>query len=98
MKRNCWEIKKCGREPGGNHTGEFGVCPASEEKKLNGIHGGENGGRSCWVISGTLCNGEVQGTYAKKYKNCGACDFYERVRKEEYPGFQLSAVLLNILV
>ncbi len=97
MKKNCWEFKNCGREPGGKHTGEFGVCPAAEERRLNGVHGGENAGRACWVVSGTLCRGEVQGTFAKKYKSCEICDFYLKVKKEEYPEFQLSAILLDKL-
>jgi hypothetical protein len=29
-KLNCWEVKKCGREPGGVKVKELGVCPASE--------------------------------------------------------------------
>jgi hypothetical protein len=30
------------------------------------------------------CHGEVQGTYAKKYKSCVYCDFYKKVKEEEY--------------
>ena len=37
-------------------------------------------------MSGTLCSGAVQGTFAQKYKNCEICDFYQMVRKEEGPG------------
>ena len=97
MKKNCWEFKNCGRQPGGSHIDDYGVCPAAKEHRLDGVHGGEKAGRACWVISGTLCKGEVQGTFAKKYKSCEICDFYANVRKEEYPGFQLSAILLDRL-
>ena len=94
-KMNCWEFKKCGREAGGKHVHEFGVCPATHERRLHGVHGGTQAGRSCWVLAGTLCRGEVQGTFAQKYKNCEICDFYQVVKKEEFPQFQLSAVLMS---
>ncbi len=94
-KRNCWEFKDCGRHPGGRHIHEFGICPAATDSRLDGIHGGTNAGRACWVIPGTLCKGEVHGPFVMKYKNCSVCDFYEAVRKEEYPGFRMSAELLD---
>lgn len=97
MKSNCWEFKKCGRQPGGDHVQEFGVCPAATEHRLDGIHEGRNAGRSCWIMAGTLCKGEVQGTFAQKYKNCEICDFYKRVKQEEFPKFTLSALLLKKL-
>ncbi len=46
-------------------------------------------------MSGTLCKGAVQGTFAQKFKNCEACDFYQKVMQEEFPDFYLSAVLLG---
>lgn len=98
MKKNCWEFKKCGREPGGERAKDLGVCAAATEKKLDGIHEGKNAGRTCWVVTGTLCKGEVQGTFAQKYKNCEKCEFYQEVRKEEGGKFMLSAVLLNKLI
>jgi hypothetical protein len=97
MKKNCWEFKNCGREPGGAKVAEFGVCSATTEKKLDGTHDGKNAGRACWVVAGTFCKGEVQGSFAQKYKNCEKCDFYRNVRKEEGAKFTLSAVLLNKL-
>ena len=96
-KLNCWEFKKCGREPGGAHVHDLGICPATEEKRLDGEHEGKNAGRSCWVMAGTLCKGEVQGTFAQKYKNCEICDFYKLVKAEEFPRFTLSAVLMRKL-
>ena len=82
-KLNCWEFKKCGREPGGVNVAKEGVCQAAIETRANGIHGGNNGGRACWVVAGTLCLGEIQGTYAKKLKNCIECEFYQKVLYEE---------------
>ena len=95
-KRNCWEIKKCGREPGGKHP-EQGICPAAVETRLQGIHTGINAGRACWVVAGTLCGGQVQGSFASKYANCEQCDFFQLVEKEEGPRFKLSLYLLGKL-
>jgi hypothetical protein len=84
MKLNCWEFKNCGREREGAHVDDLGVCPAAVAENLNGLHGGTNGGRACWFVVGTLCNGEVQGTYVKKYRSCIYCDFFKTVKEEEY--------------
>lgn len=97
MKKNCWEFKKCGREEGGAKAEELGICPATVDTRLNGVHDGKNAGRACWVIAGTLCGGKTQGTFAQKYKNCEICDFYSAVKKEEKGTYQLSIVLLNKL-
>ncbi len=95
-KMNCWEFKKCGREPGGLHQ-DLGVCPAALEKRLDGVHGGKNGGRACWVVAGTFCDKQVQGTFAKKYVNCEKCDFYGTVLDDEGPGHKLAIFLLGKL-
>ncbi len=96
-KLNCWEFKRCGREVGGSKVFDFGLCPAATEQRLDGIHDGMNAGRACWVIAGTLCEGELQGTFAKKFKNCRKCDFYIKVMDEEFINFKLTANLLNKL-
>ncbi len=83
VKPNCWEVKNCGRQPGGPKAKELGVCAASTEKRLAGTNGGINAGRCCWALTGTLCGGKVQGTFAQKVANCLACDFYKAVAKEE---------------
>jgi hypothetical protein len=82
-KQNCWEFKKCGREPGGSKASELGVCPAAEDASSDGLNEGSKGGRICWAISGTLCGGEVQGSFAHKEMNCMSCDFYKLVQKEQ---------------
>jgi hypothetical protein len=86
-KMNCWESKSCGR-------GES--CPAYLETRLDGVHDGVNAGRSCWVVAGTLCGGQVQGMFAQKMSNCKSCDFYKLVQKEE-PNFMFSDALLEKL-
>ncbi len=97
MKKNCWEFKQCGREAGGAKADELGICPAATDVRLDGIHEGKNAGRACWVLAGTLCGGQVQGTFANKYKNCEICDFYKTVRREENAKYQLSITILSKL-
>lgn len=94
-KLNCWEFKACGRESEGKNVSESGVCPAFNEQKANDIHGGKNAGRCCWVIAGTLCEGEIQGTFAKKFDLCQKCEFYHLVKEEEHPNFKLSISIIN---
>jgi len=96
-KLNCWEFKKCGRQSGGEKTHELGICPASTEKKLNGVHDGKNSGRACWVVAGTFCRGEVQGAFVAKSVNCIKCDFYQLVLDEENIKFVFSGHLLKIM-
>lgn len=63
MSKNCWEVKKCGRQPGGSLVLDLGICPAALNSSLEGIHGGDKCGRACWVVAGTLCNMKIQGSY-----------------------------------
>lgn len=97
-KLNCWEFQGCGREPGGLNASTCGVCPAAMESRLDGVHGGSNAGRACWVVAGTLCKGDTDGTFAKKYRVCSLCEFYLLVREEEVhrdivPTFALLEIL-----
>ncbi len=85
QKLNCWEFKKCGRQPGGHKVAELGVCPATMFADLDGTHGGKNAGRACWAIAGSLCGGKIQGTYAQKLHNCWRCEFMNKVKQEEEP-------------
>ena len=82
-RRNCWEHKQCGREPGGRRSRELGVCPVAVTDELHGAHGGLNAGRACWVVEGSLCGGRVQGDYAKKLSECWRCDFFNAVKTNE---------------
>jgi hypothetical protein len=96
MKQNCWEYKKCGRERGGSKESELGICPAAMEKKLDGIHGGSNAGRSCWIVVGTFCSDEIRGKASKeKIETCTGCNFYKVVKTEEHPSFVFSGTLLT---
>ena len=82
QKQNCWDFKKCGRQPGGSKTAEFGVCPAAIDAASDGTNSGKNGGRYCWAITGTFCGGKVQGSFAQKQISCMTCDFFKLVRDE----------------
>lgn len=98
MAKNCWEVKECGREPGGPKAAELGICIATVYKGVHGINRGTNGGRCCWAVAGTLCNGEVQGTYAVKILDCIQCNFYQQVQIEEEIRAARLGDILNALV
>lgn len=80
---NCWEYKKCGREPRGARAVELGVCPAASDTSFHGLNQGKNAGRICWAVAGTFCGGKVQGTFAEKRRSCIDCDFFKLVQVEE---------------
>ena len=82
-KLNCWEFKKCGRQPGGENESQLGQCPTVGYFAAHCINDGINGGRACWAIAGTFCNGEVQGTFVSKMGRCADCDFFHHVLEEE---------------
>lgn len=82
-KLNCWEIKKCGKEPDGSNIHDTGVCPVCMDKSCNGINNGVNAGRICWAVAGTLCGGKVQGDFAQKSVSCMGCDVFKQIKQEE---------------
>lgn len=89
MRENCWEFKKCGRQPNGAKVPELGVCPAASDTSAQGFNDGQNGGRLCWATAGTFCGGKVQGTFAQKYISCMSCEFFKKVKSEEGDLFRL---------
>lgn len=90
-KKNCWEVKGCGRERGGVNVSSLGVCPAAlsadndwgRPTDYDGRNDGQMGGRYCWKIAGTLCEGKVQGSFADKLDSCVRCEFFRQVKQEE---------------
>ena len=48
-----------------------------------GCNNGKNGGRICWVVAGTFCDGKVQGIFAQKYRKCLKCVFLSNVIEED---------------
>ena len=87
VRQNCWEFKKCGRQPGGENVGHLGVCPAARDNDYNGKNGGKFAGRFCWAVAGTFCDGVIQGIFAKKLEDCISCDFLKQVYEEEKQNF-----------
>jgi hypothetical protein len=89
-RKNCWEVMKCGRQPGGENVDKLGICPAAISGNYNGTNKGKFRGRFCWAVTGTLCEGDVQGTYAKKVMDCIHCKFLKHVNEEEGRDFKLT--------
>ena len=89
-QKNCWEVKKCERQPGGAKAEELGICPSAIPGNYDRVNSGTHGGRFCWRIAGTFCGGKPQGTAAQKTFNCLSCKFFKQVVKEEGIGFKLS--------
>ncbi len=87
MKKNCWEILGCEKKD----------CPATSEKRLNGVHDGLNAGRVCWVVAGTRCKDKVSGTFAQKMTDCKECRVYQLIAKEEGMMFKPTLFLLSFL-
>jgi hypothetical protein len=82
-RANCWDILKCGREPGGAMVHLDGPCPAAMDRDADRVNSGTNGGRICWAISGTFCGTEADGSEAVKLLSCLTCDFFSQVLQEE---------------
>ncbi|MFC1552528.1 two-CW domain-containing protein [Candidatus Latescibacterota bacterium] len=80
---NCWEFMNCGRQPYGENVQELGVCPAATDTSFDGCNNGKNGGRICWLVAGTFCNGEVQGNFAESIESCIVCEFILNVLSED---------------
>jgi hypothetical protein len=49
----------------------------------DGINGGKNAGRICWLIANTMCKGEGATTFEDMIETCPECDFYKLVKEEE---------------
>jgi len=96
-KLNCWEFKKCGRQPGGAKVAELGDCVAATEVRTDGVNDGKKGGRACWAIAETLCGGQVQGSFVVKLGNCLRCEFYQLVGEEQGADHESSKTILALL-
>ena len=74
---------KCGRCHGGDQVDKLGLCPAAIDPIYDGFNQGDAAGRACWLVSGTFCNGKIQGSFADKQESCKNCAFYKRIHAEE---------------
>lgn len=82
-KANCWEIRNCGKQPGGRNVDHAGICPAANKIYATGVNGGFHAGRACWAIEKTFCGAGKHATPAEKQQTCGECIVYKQVKKEE---------------
>lgn len=82
-KLNCWEFMKCGKEIGTDKNGKQDVCPIASEKSADGLNGGVNGGRICWVIADLCCEKSIQCSDKKRKDPCFSCEFRFKVMMEE---------------
>lgn len=98
MKLNCWEFQKCGREANGKHAKQLGICPVYLCSELDGIHGGSNGGRSCWVAGYTKCGGIIKRMLVPHVLECISCNFRKTVIYEERSDCLISDRFLNMLI
>ena len=98
MRENCWQVMKCGREPGGARCEELGVCRAATETRCDGVNGGVNAGRACWAVAGTLCGDNCSALLSGEVSDCLTCPFYRRIRKEQGSDFaNLSRIIAHML-
>lgn len=97
MKLNCWEIMDCGREPGGRNAEPLGVCPVSTESRLDGVHGGTNAGRACWIVARAYAEQEDHGPNARDVEACLNCRFFQLVCEEEEHKLTRAIVLMDRL-
>ena len=79
-KANCWEFKKCGRELNGKNVPAHGLCPVAFDSRLHGVHGGQNGGRCCWLVR-SFCDkdGNTELGCSEDCMECNICSFYKTV-------------------
>lgn len=88
---------KCGRGPKDSREKNVEPCPVVKERRLDAVHGGNRSGRACWVVAGTFCGGNIQGTFAQKDIACKRCDFYKKVFAEEGAKIESNHSLLQRL-
>ncbi|MFH1515322.1 MAG: PAS domain S-box protein [bacterium] len=61
-------LKHCWEVKNCNSTG----CPSYRN----------SGNLRCWEVTGTFCEGDVQGTFAKKLRDCCRCEVYQSARMD----------------
>ena len=81
-KMNCWEFMKCGRQAGGENADEQ-PCSIATENSADGLNGGINGGRMCWVISENCCEYTEKASNTQRRSSCFQCEFRYKVLIEE---------------
>jgi hypothetical protein len=74
---------QCGREPGGKYKNKYETCPVSTKAVANGLNGGENGGRICWIIAESGCKCKVKCSVRNVRHSCFQCEFRYKIMAEE---------------
>lgn len=77
---------KCGREPGGREEYMQGPCPAATFRQFDGIYGGTNAGRSCWLAAQTDHGKDIR-------KDCRHCNFFKYVIEAEFSDYDPLSIL-----
>ena len=88
-KTNCWEVRECGRQLGGDNVATAGVCPAASPGEYDGVNGGLYAGRFCWAVAGALSEDQQQCTN-RKGSDCSQCEFFQQIVKESGFDFALT--------
>ncbi len=88
-RENCWEVMRCGREPGGVNAA-MGVCPAAVPGEHDGTNGGDARGRCCWMLPDVVCP-SLEGVEGRgpRLRACLACTFLTGVMNDEGREFVL---------
>jgi len=97
MKMNCWDYQQCGREANGSRVRKLGICPVYLFPGLDGIHGGKNGGRACWIIRDVTCGSTLQRMFIPHCLACFSCHFRRSVMNDEGPDCIISDSFLTLL-
>lgn len=63
-------------------------CPAFKIKR----------GDKCWLVTGTLCKGQQQGTMLEKMDSCRKCDFYKKSNVVKYFGIKGKFILATTII
>ncbi len=61
----------------------------------DGINGGKNAGRICWLIANTMCKGDTESIFEAMIRTCGECDIYKLVKTEVGNAVMLSIDMLR---
>lgn len=82
-KQNCWEFMKCGRGPDDQREEGKETCPVAAATEADGLAGGVNGGRLCWVVADTCCRHLIKCSDTHHESSCFSCEFRYKVQVEE---------------
>jgi DNA-binding XRE family transcriptional regulator len=63
-----------GSKDGGKHCWDIQACPMEVREKCPAWE--FQSGHLCWFISGTMCKGEVQGSWENKMQICRECKVF----------------------